>query len=168
MRPAAARLALLAAALVLALTTPTPTPTTSFFAAAQKDCGSVVLSMQTACASLQPVFFSAGLPSVPYAAATDCAVLAAGAAALLPPASLSPACCEATRQFAAIGCACDADVETLLVGLGLLPAGAPAGDVVRGIINLAQASACATEAWGGSMLEACTGSVGCAGGPAST
>ena len=90
------------------------------------------------------------------------------AAALLPEAALNPACCEATREFGAIGCACDEDVETLLVGLGLLPAGAPAGAVIKGILNLAQASACATNpAYGGPIFDACTGSSGC-GGAAST
>lgn len=137
-------------------------------ATAQRDCGSVVLNMQTACATLQPVFFGGDLPSVPFAAATDCGVLGAGAAALLPEAALNPACCEATREFGAIGCACDEDVETLLVGLGLLPAGAPAGAVIKGILNLAQASACATNpAYGGPIFDACTGSSGC-GGAAST
>ena len=57
--------------------------------------------------------------------------------------------------------------QTLLVGLNLLPSSAPAPAVIRGIINLAQASACATDKWGGPMLDACTGSTGCAG-PAST
>ena len=152
----------LAALLLATLATTLATPAT-----AQKDCGTVVLNMQTACAKLQPVFFAAGLPSVPFAAATDCAVLSAGAAALLPEATLSPACCEAAREFAAVGCTCDADVETLLVGLGLLPRGAPAGDVVLGIIKLAQASACALDNRGGPILEACSGATGC-GGPLST
>lgn len=136
---------------------------TALAASAQKDCPTAVLNMQTACAPLQPVFFGDALPSVPFATATDCAVLQQGAAALLPEASLNQACCEATREFAAIGCTCDVDVDTLLVGLGLLKAGAPADAVVKGIINLAQASACATDKYGGPLFEACSASSGCGG-----
>jgi hypothetical protein len=151
------RPALALAALLLLATVATPS-------SAQKDCPTAVLNMQTACASLQPVFFgNDALPSVPFAAATDCGVLQAGAAALLPESALNPACCEAAREFAAMGCTCDGDVDSLLVGLGLLKPGAPAASVVKGIINLAQASACATDKYGGPMFEACSGGTGCGG-----
>ena len=76
--------------------------------------------------------------------------------------SISDACCRDARAFVTSGCACSQDVVDLLAGLRVLPAGADPALAVSGIVNLLQASKCASTATGGPIVNPCTGSPGCA------
>lgn len=66
------------------------------------------------------------------------------------------------RVFVTSGCACSPDVPDLLMSLRVLPAGTDPAMSVSGIVNLLQASKCATTALGGPIVNTCVGSAGCA------
>ena len=78
-----------------------------------------------------------------------------------PPLSVPSSLLSDARVFVTSGCACSPDVPDLLTSLRVLPAGADASLSVSGIVNLLQASKCATTALGGPILNSCVGSTGC-------
>lgn len=96
-----------------------------------------------------------------YGTASDCSSLTSALDKYVT-GGISDACCRDARAFVTSGCACSQDVVDLLSGLRVLPAGADPALAVSGIVNLLQASKCASTAGGGPIVNPCTGSPGCA------
>ena len=123
------------------------------------DCGALVTSLARGpCAVLKPVLHGQyGQPSA-YATA-DCTQLTGEVERL--GLTLSDTCCTDARAFVDTGCACSPDVQDLLVGLRVLPAGADPVATINGIVNLMQGSRCSGAAFGGPVVNPCSGSAGC-------
>ena len=113
------------------------------------------------CAALVPVFNAHAGELAAFTSATPCPSLKARVDAWLPAGLATGACCEVVRAFAADGCVCDPAVADLLTGLRVLPPGTPPGPTIAGAVALVQAGPCSAAAYGGALLEACSGSVGC-------
>ena len=96
-----------------------------------------------------------------YGTASDCGTLTAALEKYVP-SGLSEACCRDARAFVTSGCACAPEVTDLLAGLRVLPPTTDPAMAVSGIVNLLQASNCATTAGGGPIQNPCVGSAGCA------
>lgn len=123
------------------------------------DCGALVTSLARGpCAVLKPVLHGQyGQPSA-YATA-DCSQLTGEVERLGVP--LSDVCCTDARAFVDTGCACSPDVQDLLVGLRVLPAGADPVATINGLVGLLQGSRCSGTAFGGPISNPCLGSAGC-------
>ena len=123
------------------------------------DCGALVTSLARGpCAVLKPVLHGQyGQPSA-YASA-DCSQLTGEVERL--GLTLSDVCCTDARAFVDTGCACSPDVQDLLVGLRVLPAGADPVATINGIVGLLQGSRCSGAAFGGPIMNPCVGSAGC-------
>lgn len=114
------------------------------------------------CAALVPVFQAHARELASFGGGgTPCARLKAQVDAWLPSDLSTAACCESVRAFAADGCVCDPVVADMLLGLKVLPAGAPAEPTIAGAVALVQAGPCSAAANGGPLLEMCSGSLGC-------
>lgn len=113
------------------------------------------------CAALVPVFNAHARELSTLSTATPCPDLKARVDAWLPAGLATGACCETVRAFAADGCVCDAAVAEMLVGLRILPPGTLPEPTIAGAVALVQAGPCSAAAYGGPLVEACTGSVGC-------
>jgi hypothetical protein len=123
------------------------------------DCAALVTSLARGpCAVLKPVIHGQyGQPSA-YATA-ECSQLTGEVERL--GISLSDVCCSDARSFVDTGCACSPDVQDLLVGLRVLPAGADPVATINGIVNLLQGSRCSGGSFGGPVVNPCSGSAGC-------
>ena len=123
------------------------------------DCAALVTSLARGpCAVLKPVLHGQyGQPSA-YATA-DCSQLTGEVERL--GLTLSDTCCTDARAFVDTGCACSPDVQDLLVGLRVLPAGADPVATINGIVGLMQGSRCSSATFGGPVVNPCSGSAGC-------
>ena len=123
------------------------------------DCAALVTSLARGpCAVLKPVLHGQyGQPSA-YASA-ECSQITGEVERL--GISLSDTCCSDARAFVDTGCACSPDVQDLLVGLRVLPAGADPVATINGIVNLMQGSRCSSATFGGPVVNPCSGSAGC-------
>lgn len=123
------------------------------------DCGALVTSLARGpCAVLKPVLHGQyGQPSA-YSTA-DCSQLTGEVERL--GLSLSDTCCTDARAFVETGCSCSPDVQDLLVGLRVLPAGADPVATIDGLVKLMQGSRCGGAAFGGPVVNPCSGSAGC-------
>lgn len=97
-----------------------------------------------------------------YGRASDCKSLTDAIDKYVGAGSVSEACCRDARAFVTAGCACDSSVVDLAASLRVLPEGADPALALSGIVNILQASRCASTAFGGPILNSCTGSAGCA------
>jgi len=113
------------------------------------------------CAALVPVFREHARELAAFTAATPCGLLKTKVASWLPAGLSTGACCDVVRSVAADGCVCDPGVGELLAGLRVLPPGTPPEPTISGAVALIQAGPCSAAAYGGPLLEACGGSVGC-------
>ena len=123
------------------------------------DCAALVTSLARGpCAVLKPVLHGQyGQPSA-YATA-DCSQLTGEVERL--GLTLSDTCCIDARAFVDTGCACSPDVQDLLVGLRVLPAGADPVATINGLVGLMQGSRCSIATFGGPVVNPCSGSAGC-------
>ena len=137
---------------LLQLPTPPPPPFHS------GDCAAEATKISRgSCSAFRPLLGVAAA----YGTANDCGTLTAALDKYVAT-DLSDACCRDARAFVTSGCACAPEVADLLTGLRVLPAGTDAAMALSGIVNLLQASKCASTAGGGPILNSCTGSAGCA------
>ena len=123
------------------------------------DCAALVTALARGpCAVLKPVLHGQyGQPSA-YATA-DCSQLTGEVERL--GLTLSDTCCIDARAFVDTGCACSPDVQDLLVGLRVLPAGADPVATINGLVGLMQGSRCSIATFGGPVVNPCSGSAGC-------
>ena len=127
------------------------------------DCATEATKLARAsCAPLRGIFFERGGGAAVYGSATECSQLNGALDKMLQGADIPAGCCKDARVFASAGCPCSPEVAELITGLRVLPPGVDASLTVSGIINLLQASKCATDAFGGPILNSCTSSTGCA------
>ena len=135
--------------------------------AAAEECAVLTMTLSNACAEVSEGLWTGDLlPLKVGAATTTCAAVAAGVAKAFTPFATRPACCDAARAFAVNGCVCDPAVADMTEGMGRLPRGTDIPTFMAGVMHLTQASDCARAAFGGPILDACTGGVGPCGGPA--
>lgn len=138
-------------------------PTTFPLAPRTVDCAQEATKLaRGSCSPLRGIFFERGGGAAAYGAATDCATLNGALDKMLQGADIPAGCCKDARVFAAAGCPCSPEVAELITGLRVLPPGVDAALTVSGIINLLQASKCASEPFGGPIMNSCTSSTGCA------
>lgn len=93
--------------------------------------------LKKSCSSLLSTVYANAGNAAKYGSASECSTLTTGLGSMLNGQTIPDGCCSDGRAFITAGCACSADVVTLVDSLRILPAGTDTAMAISGECEVA-------------------------------